>query len=306
MKEIGGYFELDCAGRNFLHEEGVWLNSGRNALRYIVRAYGIRKINVPYFTCPVIWKALREEGCDISFYEVGRNLCPLQRFNKNDYILYTNYFGVCGDKVRALAVDYPNLIVDNAQALYTPPCGLASFYSPRKFFGLPDGGIVMCDNHIELPAERDLSAARMTHLLTRIDTGDASSGYADFKAANASLTNAPILRMSRLTEALMGNLDVDFVKRRRLENVKVLQSDLPSSLVEEMAMDDVPLVYPFYTENAEELRQKLIANKIYVATYWPEIERNLELCKNILALPMDQRYGAEDMRRIIGIISRSK
>lgn len=54
-----------------------------------------------------------------------------------------------------------------------------------------------------------------------------------------------------------------------------------------------------------QLRQRLIANRIYVATYWPNLAKlnydTLEEClaKKIIALPIDQRYNKEDMKRII-------
>ena len=56
MKEIGGYFELERGPFKPYHD-GVYLNSGRNALRYIVRKLGIHKIHVPYYTCPVVFEA---------------------------------------------------------------------------------------------------------------------------------------------------------------------------------------------------------------------------------------------------------
>ncbi len=301
MKEIGGYFGLECAGNEFLHKEGVFLNSGRNALRYIVRAYQIKNLFVPSFTCPVVWDAIRDEDCAIEFYNIGLDFMPQQTFPKDAYILYNNYFGVCGNNVQTLANEYQNLIVDNAQALYAQPCGLASFYSPRKFFGLPDGGIAICDKNIELPEERDVSINRVSYMLKRTDLDSATEGYTDFQKTNVSLRHIPILKMSRLTETLMGNLDVDFAKCRRLENMKFLKSAIPSVLTEQMAVDDVPLVYPFYTERASELRKTLIANKVYVATYWSGVESCFKLRDNILALPIDQRYSKEDMNRIIEI-----
>ncbi len=302
MKEIGGYFGLESAGNNFLHKGGVFLNSGRNALRYIIRAYQVKKLFVPSFTCPVVWDAIRDEDCAIEFYNIGLDFLPRQIFPKDAYILYNNYFGVCGNNVQALANEYPNLIVDNAQALYAPPCGLASFYSPRKFFGLPDGGIAICDKHIELLEERDISINRVSHMLKRTDCDSASEGYVDFQQNDASLAYQSILRMSRLTETLMGNLNVDFAKCRRLENVKFLQVALPSLCVGQMAPDDVPLVYPFYTENAGELRKTLISNKVYVATYWPD-SKQADLRENILCLPIDQRYDAEDMQYILEVLN---
>ena len=53
----------------------------------------------------------------------------------------------------------------------------------------------------------------------------------------------------------------------------------------------------------------LIANKVFVAKYWPNVDEwagkdALEtwMANYILPLPIDQRYGKEDMERIIQIL----
>ena len=141
VKAIGGYFELEGSDGTSRLPDGVLLNSGRNALRHIVRKLGVKHIHVPYYTCPVVWDALKAEGCELDFYEIGTDLKPQKRFSRNDFVLYTNYFGCCGGIVDELVDDYPNLIVDCAQAYYARPKGRASFSSPRQLFGVPDGGV---------------------------------------------------------------------------------------------------------------------------------------------------------------------
>lgn len=142
MKAIGGYFELECGKSPLYHEDGVYLNICRNAIRYLIRALGIRKIHLPYYTCHVVAEAIAQENCEIIRYRLDREMMPAIEFPKDDFIIYNNYFGVLGKKVEVLSKIYPNLIVDNAQAFYSRPECRAAVYSPRKFFGLPDGGIL--------------------------------------------------------------------------------------------------------------------------------------------------------------------
>jgi hypothetical protein len=54
------------------------------------------------------------------------------------------------------------------------------------------------------------------------------------------------------------------------------------------------------------LKQKLIENRIFVATYWPNVfewcrSKDLEynLANNLLPLPIDQRYGKEELCYIV-------
>ena len=74
----------------------------------------------------------------------------------------------------------------------------------------------------------------------------------------------------------------------------------------ELQQDDVPMVYPYHTQDAT-LKQRLIANRIFVATYWPNVDENGEfeatLKTNILPLPIDQRYGIDELHSILNALN---
>ncbi len=313
MKEIGGYFELESFGSPEYHDRAIKLNSGRNALRYIIRAYGIREMLVPRYTCPVVFEALAEENCKVIFYSIDEKLNPSMdidgEMKQNKFVLYNNYFGVCGNVVERLIGKYTNVIVDSAQSFYSLKKGIASFYSPRKFFGLPDGGILRCDKELDDKFEEDISIDRCSHLLKRYDL-PATEGYPDFQRNDNSLIGQPIKHMSKLTQALMSNINYSNTRKIRMENFSFLHDNLwdDNELKIDMAKDDVPLVYPFLLKN-KELRKKLIERRVYVATYWPELEKycdegsfELYLKNYLIPIPIDQRYGLEEMKFILGII----
>ncbi len=313
-KEIGGYFELECARNIPYHKNGILLNSAGNALRCIIRTYHIQNLHVPYYTCPVVWQAVASENCHIIPYDTDHYFMPLKKIDSQDFILYNNYFGICGKNVQKLAKIYPNLIVDNAQSFYYPKMGLASFYSPRKFFGVPDGGILLCNQKITENFKQSVSYNLCSHLLKRWDLS-ASDGYSDFQKNNDALVNRPIEYMSKLTRALMGNIDYERVKKIRLENFNFLHETLKkrNQLKIDLSPEDVPMVYPFKT-NHFGLRQQLIQNKIYIAKYWPRAEncscmssqKAQELAHTIIPLPLDQRYGLKDMKLILEFLENAK
>ena len=302
IKAIGGYFERDSGVGRVALPDGVLLNSGRNALRHIVRTLRVKQIHVPYYTCPVVWDALKAEGCELEFYEIGADFKPRKRFPHDDFVLYTNYFGCCGSKVDELAEDYPNLIVDNAQAYYARPKGRASFSSPRKFFGVPDGGIAYGVNFKPYGAEYllDDSRLRMSHLDLR-KKGEVEKGYAAFKNAEASLDGAVIMRMSQETRRILGHIDKKSYADTRISNFAFLDNVLHTEFPFHRSSDDVPMVYPYITDNPQ-LRSSLIQEKIYVASYWPGVCNCGNLRERILPLPIDQRYGEEDMERLLAVI----
>ena len=72
--------------------------------------------------------------------------------------------------------------------------------------------------------------------------------------------------------------------------------------------DSVPMVYP-YLINDNALKRRLISEKIFVATYWPNVlewckpeDWEYQLAERTVFIPVDQRYGIKDMKRIIDII----
>ena len=167
MKPIGGYFELECGNTPLYYPDGIYLNTCRNGIIYLIRALGIKRLHVPYFTCQVVTDTIQKEKCKVIKYFLDENLMPTTDFTVDEFVIYNNYFGVSGAKVNELSSIYPNLIIDNAQAFYSKPNCRATIYSPRKFFGLPDGGILRGEDIPVIEIEQGTSIDTMSHLLKR-------------------------------------------------------------------------------------------------------------------------------------------
>ena len=105
----------------------------RNSLKYVINHFRIKELYIPYYLCDVIRHSLFEAGCKPLFYHIDDNFMPTIEFQKESYILYPNYFGVCEDNVDKLVETYPNIIIDNAHSYYSKPKGLASFNAKHKF-----------------------------------------------------------------------------------------------------------------------------------------------------------------------------
>jgi hypothetical protein len=99
---------------------------------------------------------------------------------------------------------------------------------------------------------------------------------------------------------------------KRLSNFNILAKALEEK--NEMQVDSefaCPMVYPFLTNN-KNIRSRLIEEKVFVATYWPNIfewskpnEIEYKLAESIVPLPIDQRYGQVEMERIVELINGS-
>lgn len=318
MRPIGGYFEWEFPvnGYSFPHSDGMLLNSGRHSLEYILRSIGqINCLWIPYYTCDVLLQPIERLKIPCSFYHINKDftLTDNLTLGENDYLIYTNYFGIMDEYCKQLANQYGNnLILDYAQAFFSPIIiGINIFFSPRKFVGIPDGGIVYSNNPLSIELNQDHSFDRCAHLLKRHELTPLD-GYNDFKKCSKQIANAPISRMSVLTKKMLQSLDYTAIIEKRIANFKFLHTHL--AVFNELQLPSIesfncPMVYPYYTKDTE-LRKRLIANQVFVATYWPNVlewckEKDLEykLATQIIPLPIDQRYGEEEMRRILDIIN---
>lgn len=307
-KVIGGYFELELTERYDNIGNAIALNSARNCLRYIIRAYGIKEIFLPYYTCPVVWQAVKKENCRVNFYHIDENFMPEKEFEKEDYILYTNYLGVCGKNVKQLAEKYKNIIIDNSQAFYMPKYGIASFNSIRKFFGVPDGALLYCDKTTDEKFEKSTSYQKCNHLLKRLDVS-MNFGYQDFCFNEDCLLDEDIKTISNLTKSIFNTINIEKAKEKRLENYQTLSYELDKSskLQIKPDKDDIPMYYPYMSENYVFYRNLFTKNSIEIPLYWnklPEGFPESNLRNKILLLPIDQRYNKKDMEKIIEILNK--
>ena len=319
MKSIGGYFELELNQGKALHNDLVAVNSCRNALVYIVKAKGIRVIYLPYFNCKVVFETLSKfcPETEIHYYHIDSFFRPrIDTVDINQWIYYINYYGLQEGVIQELP--YHRIIIDNAQAFYSPPAkNINTIYSARKFFGVSDGGYLSTSSILDQTLQHDTSWENSQYLLKRIDCG-ASAAYEDFRFASGRLAGRPLMKMSLLTQAIMSGIDYDLVKRKRKRNFKILHSffsrinKLSAAINISVELDSfVPLCYPLMIASSKDVRKHFIENNIYIPTYWPELKDSMELnndeldfVNHIICIPIDQRYEDSHMKTIISTYER--
>lgn len=309
FKPIGGYFELELPRYPEYHSDAIALNSGRFCLEYILRCRNYNKVYVPYFTCDSVVEPLVKLGIPYEFYHIDKEYHIVGNIElyKDEALLYTNYWGLQNDYCKKLAYKYrKQLVLDYTQAFFTRPLGgIDTFYSCRKYFGVPDGGYLYTDARLDFEIEQDKSYSRMDSLVKRIDL-DPAAGYDDFHKTESLFQNMSIHRMSKFTKRMMQGIDYRNVAQRRLDNYNYLRHHLGGR---QLLYEEVPMIFPFETEKGQDLRKKLIANKVFVAKYWPNVDEwagetavETWMANHILPLPIDQRYDEEDMKRIVVLI----
>ena len=312
---IGGYFELELPKGEEYHQNAIRLNTGRNAFEYILRAKKYKKVFLPYYTCDVMLEPIKKLQLEFEFYQIDETFRPFFDFSRitvSDVFVYNNYFGICDRQVYEVSKKCKNLIIDNSQAFYSKPFnGVDTFYSPRKFFGLPDGAYLYTNTKLNVELEQDVSFQRCEHLLGRIDT-EAEQHYRIFKKNSSALANQSIKTMSNLTMRLLQSIDYKHIAQSRRDNFYFFNAYLGNSnkLNISITEDMVPMIYPYLTSNGSTLKKKLIENKIFVATYWLNVleyadKESIEysLVKNLISLPVDRRLNNSHLLKIVKQIS---
>jgi hypothetical protein len=310
---IGGFFGLDVSDTGMFHKNATYLNSGRSCLEYILTANDVKNIYLPKYTCEVVIDTVKKLGIEYELYSIDSDLKITGHIDlpKDAYILYTNYFGIMDEYCTDLSSRYKNsLILDYSQAFYAmPPIECSTFYSPRKFFGVPDGGILYSQAKLNGFIPESTSYQRTEHLLKRLDVGPEDT-YRDFIADEKSLDEEPMAYMSSLTKKLLCSLDYDTFSEKRRLNFALLHDKLKDhNKIRISNLSSSPLVYPYLAENNLHMRRALKEKKIFTATYWLDVLDRVTpsdvehmLVNNMIPIPIDQRYDEENMTRILEVI----
>jgi hypothetical protein len=311
---IGGYFELELPpGHGELYPDALRFQSARAAFLALLLAGQPLRIWMPWYNCETMLESATMAGIPVQRYRIDEQLVIAEdiEFGETDWLLYVNYFGLCDSRIERVFARFPRerVVIDNSQALFAPPrdC-LGTLYSPRKFFGIPDGGYLITCLPVALPKEQDTgSIERFTPLLTRIDRG-AEAGYDGIRAARATLRAQVPKRMSALTQHLLAHIDYPAAIARRRRNFaryhRLLGGENCFPLPDETLY--APLCYPFWNHRGD-LHAALAAKRIFVAKYWPNTrgasgmpdDLEARLSSECLALPCDQRYGDKEVDFVV-------
>lgn len=314
MKEIGGYFELDNYNNPMLHEGAIALNCGRNALAYLIEANNIKKIYLPYFLCSSVKEVCKKYNIEIQYYNISADFRPLiDKVDTEAWFYLVNFYGQLNEKILQQYINIiPNVILDNAHNYFAAPFKeISTIYTCRKYFGVADGAFLYTNNKIKRKLQQDESFERIKFVLGRYER-PASEFYKDSVMNNKIFTSEPIKEMSKLTNNLLHGLNYLEIKEKRTKNYNFLFSKLEKENALKLRRISGPYMYPFLPKDQKKsayFRKKLLDNKIYIPTLWPNVLEEVpkewlewNYANNILPLPCDQRYGENEMAIMVDII----
>jgi hypothetical protein len=313
MNAIGGYFQLQLPSRLFdYHDEALALSNGRACLRHMLVSQPMKACYLPSYACDAIYHPFEMEDVPYRLYSINEALEPatLPKLEDGEFFLYIDYFGLRGAVVEQLIGHYGDrLIVDNTHAFFRKRVhDNWSFTAARKYFGVPDGAFLYGPRIAPANYPR-FDAFSLEHGLLKLH-GQQHRGFEAYSRYEASL-GCRLNRISIYSERLLSTVDLDDVQRRRIDNYRHLHDALESFNQLEASLPDgaVPFTYPLLPSQRIE-RGVLHAAQVFVPSLWRDpLDRpqtasmfELELAKWLLPLPIDHRYGRDDMQRMIELI----
>lgn len=312
-------------------------NTGRSALRLALRDWldrgGSSVVWLPDYICPSVRAACRAEGCRI---ETFGDLPDAQQLTrppvpaKGDAVLCVHYFGCINRNfmtwLNLLSSNRDwTLIEDCVQSAYSKGVGGRGDYaivSLRKWWAVPDGAAVISDRPLSvcLPEAGEAFVNMRTAAKLLRGCGRAAGEFLELvEHSEALLDTASPCKMSWLSTHLLARCDAAAMTAARRDNWQQVAAAMApgSSLTEKVAPlfmslrdNEVPLGFPVRVldNRRNALQTWLRTRRIYCPIHWaiapaPGISMQaITLANEILTLPIDQRYRAEDMERLVAAL----
>ncbi len=312
---------------SFWPENSLALTTARSGIRLVLESRRLRRIWLPSFLCGAIIDAAAAAKAEPRFYEVNERLSPsaggwLQRVEPGDMVVFIDYFGFpAPEDLMKRAKDHGAVVLEDAcQALFSPCGSVADYvlYSPRKFVGVPDGGILVCRpgdamGTVRLRAgaehwiQKSLLAGKQRAEFDR--TGKDKGWFKLFQEAETLCPVEPF-SMSGFTQQRLCMYNFADIAEKRRTNYLALACDLAElALFPGLPDGVVPLGFPVTVNDRDRVRGILFENRIYPPVHWriddivpPEHRASHRLASEIMTLPCDQRYAREDMRRMSKVL----
>ncbi len=307
-------------------------SSGRGALRSLLRHVGKKTILLPCHICQSVIQACVQESYTVSFYSLFVNdeieFDSLQAKLANvEVLLFVNYFGFLFPSESLLKIrricDAQGIIVieDTTHSFLSNPLSIGdyAFSSLRKWIGIPDGAIAYTNKQdlpfTDYPRDEKFSQLRCIGMMQR----DAylSGTITDSMVHRTSLERAEeyldkdteIFAISSFSESLLRRTNFKLIAEKRRSNYRKLYSLLAKENIEivtpELTDTDCPLFLVIGSQRRNDLRLYLSDHGIYCPIHWPieneQLLNDKKLIKEvsrILSIPIDQRYGEEEMSYI--------
>lgn len=308
----------------FLPQGAHCTANGRSALFILLKSLPITTLWLPDYYCDSVLSSAELAGVKSSFYPLGPDLiCEdlgwLDDVGGGHLVMFIDYFGFrLNLSVFGMVKDRGAMILEDAsQALLTDGVGDGAdfvVYSPRKFFGLPDGGILVDrQNKIELANNLEVipdtwwnRAVSVLKMRADFDSGLQIDWHTEFRKVEDTQPTGYFAMSPTSERCLTKKIDLDETARIRRDNYGVLLDKLKNyALFTDLPAGVVPVGFPLVAEDRDRVQRFLFDHRIFPPIHWKEMPESAAggLATRELTLPCDQRYCEGDMVRVAEVFS---
>ena len=299
----------------------LFFSHGRAALAWLLERRGpFASALVEAYTCPVVPRLLAARGLSVSVVECGADTAAYAHAAKAlpapVLVVVPALLGfVPPVDLAALATSVTGMVlVDGAQTAFghrdlpLPPGG-AVLSAPRKTLALGDGAVLRLDSCTAgdhalvaaLPCLNNISTDKMRMRALLAQGGDEMQALALSRATEAAWPDQPC-RMTDGARAALATADATAHARIRRANRARLRDALGGVLQPAWDGDGTPFCHAVLADDRDGLIRRLHARRVFATPLWPDSlhdaarhPRAADLCRRLLALPVDQRYDEADM-----------
>lgn len=314
----------------------LFLDSGRSALSILSLNLKQGTILLPSYICNSVIN-IYQSKTNLDFYNINKDfsidLEDLEsKINEQTTTVYLmHYFGKIQSQetiniLYELQRKYKFLIIeDTTHSIFTKRRTIGDYCvcSLRKWFPVMDGavlysrqgfgGIEVEQIPIKTPS-RKLEAMILKNFYLKKQVACNEIYRNIFQTEEIKFDNQKkIYQISHISRSLLEYFPIKKMCDTRKNNYNLLKNYLKGNYnIESILNEDdaVPLTYPIYIKNRDRFRQYLKEKHIYCAVHWPLkgsiLENNKEandIYKNIISLPIDQRYTNNHMDYLNTIIN---
>lgn len=298
---------------------------------------------IPAYTCESVITPFKEAGWICYYYNIKKDLRIdtdyLEELSSNvkpALVVVHPYYGrIINDKesdtLRRIRGSGARIIMDLTHCIFAEQKDdFVDYYvgSYRKWFSIPDGAylkvngtdtcfqVPQSENELFVTKQADAMYLRNKYFQSYDLNLKAISIRLNKLAEGLANHNIKPHRMSSFSEELKQQQDEREMEERRRENISFLFHHLIQSPDCQFICSDLnfmsatSLYFAIYVENRDLLQRVLAENRVYAPVLWPNDNTELlvsedvrYIYQHILAIPCDQRYGKEDMERIVCVIN---
>lgn len=214
--------------------------------------------------------------------------------------------------------------------------------SIRKWMGLPSGGFLASSKVIQSPMkieDTNFSVIRREAMIQKANYihNQNNLQYENHFHKSKTKIKSEINELFHKGEAVLAeeyssyshsidslsckiicSVDLSLIRKKRKENYEMLEKSIKifpdiKPVFSRISAQVCPLFFPVYINNRNEVQTYLAKNEIYCPIHWP-IPRQVQqisqkdkmesafIYHHIISIPCDQRYGINDMKRIITVL----